>query len=255
MKVHEYICVHRCYGALRQHMPSSRRITFEELAILAHLSAAQAPLHMSDLAEYQGALRPTITHRVSHLEKLGFVLRSDCSADHRTICCAISKEGELALNRVLKAMYDQVKLWSPSTYASKGVIAEALNNAGSLSLSAADLILVALESEFKQQGIEPTVGNLSAQLGVLQPTISMAVAKLENKGLVTRVGSSASSNASSNANASVSASSSSNSSSSTTSTSNSASSNAASTLGIVLTSAGKKMASKISSRIEAISVL
>lgn len=253
MKVHEYICVHRCYGALRQHMPSSRRITFEELAILAHLSAAQVPLHMSDLAEYQGALRPTITHRVSHLEKLGFVLRSDCSADHRTICCAISKEGELALNRVLKAMYDQVKLWSPSTYASKGVIAEALNNAGSLSLSAADLILVALESEFKQQGIEPTVGNLSAQLGVLQPTVSMAVAKLENKGLVTRVGSSTISNA--NANASVSASSSSNSSSSTTSTSNSASSNAASILGIALTSTGKKMASKISSRIEAISVL
>ena len=63
MDLREYMSVRRAYNVVRQKVESDERLTFEEFAILCRLDVANAPLKTSAIAEYQSALRPTMTHR------------------------------------------------------------------------------------------------------------------------------------------------------------------------------------------------
>lgn len=219
MNVHEFLCVHRCFGFLKQEMTAQRRVSFEELAILCHLELAHTSLCMSDIAGYQGALRPTITHRISRLSKLDCVARADNLEDRRNIYCTLTEYGHEVLDVVLNSMFNRIKVWYPETYATKQILCKAIDQAGSLSLSSSELILVALIYEFKKK--TATVGALADYLGILQPTASMAVAKLEQLGDVKR----------------------------------GSSTESAQVLSVSITPVGKKRADKIITRIEAISVL
>ena len=77
MDLKEFMSVRRAYNAVRQSVPSEGRLTFEEFAILCRLDFAGVPMKTSDIAEYQGALRPTMTHRTNHLAALGLNDRSE----------------------------------------------------------------------------------------------------------------------------------------------------------------------------------
>ena len=67
--------IRRAYNLVRQSVEPSRRLTFEGFSILCHLEVSEVPVKTSDIADYQGALRPTMTHRTNHLAELGFIDR------------------------------------------------------------------------------------------------------------------------------------------------------------------------------------
>ena len=67
MELREFMSVRRAYNLVRQETDTSRRLTFEEFAILCRLDIVNEPMKTSAIAEYQGALRPTMTHRTNHL--------------------------------------------------------------------------------------------------------------------------------------------------------------------------------------------
>lgn len=75
MKVCEYLSVRRAFGLVRQSTPASGRVTFDELGIMCHLANVGKPLRTSEIAEHQGVLRPTMTHRAGHLSELGLIER------------------------------------------------------------------------------------------------------------------------------------------------------------------------------------
>lgn len=187
MDVHEYISVHRCFGLLRQDIAAQERVTFEELAILAHLANAGEPLRMSDLANYQDALRPTITHRAAHLSRLGLIERVDGEYDRRNICCTLTKEGTVFLAAALKRLCENLQTQEARESVSRERMCLALDGSGAVSLSSADLILLALRIDYCEAKGPVSVGELSSCLGILQPTVSMAVNSLVRDGLVTRV--------------------------------------------------------------------
>ena len=102
MDLKEFMSVRRAYNAVRQSVPSEGRLTFEEFAILCRLDFAGVPMKTSDIAEYQGALRPTMTHRTNHLAALGLIDRSEGENDRRNVVCSISEEGRSEERRVGK---------------------------------------------------------------------------------------------------------------------------------------------------------
>ena len=181
LKRDEYLAVRKAYNLVRKETPVSERITFEEMALLAHLALAESELPTSYLADHQGVLRPTMTHRTNHLHRIGCIERREGSIDRRNVCCSISAKGERTLSELLE---------KSCRYASKGehlsrikpdrmlAYADAM---GTLSLGAAELTLMVL----LERG-PLTVSGLVEALGVLQPTASMAVMRLEQDGLVAR---------------------------------------------------------------------
>ena len=76
MDVREYITIRRAFNIIRQDGPASKRLTFEEAAVLALLDSSKDPLPTSGIAAWQNALRPTMTHRANHLASLGFIERT-----------------------------------------------------------------------------------------------------------------------------------------------------------------------------------
>ena len=91
MELREYMSIRRSYNLVRRSVPANRRLTFEEFAILCRLKVQDSSIKTSEIAEYQGALRPTITHRTSHLAKLGFIHREEGSSDHRNVVCTLTE--------------------------------------------------------------------------------------------------------------------------------------------------------------------
>ena len=76
MELREYLSIRRAYNLVRQESDASERLTSSEFAILCRLDVAGGSLRTSDIAEYQGSLRPTMTHRTKHLATLGLKGRS-----------------------------------------------------------------------------------------------------------------------------------------------------------------------------------
>ena len=181
LKRDEYLAVRRAYNLVRKETPVAERITFEEMALLSHLEVEDAELPTSFLADYQGVLRPTMTHRTNHLFSLGCIARREGTIDRRNVCCSITDKGRKLLDELLS---------KSCRFASKGehlsrirpermlAYADAM---GTLSLGAAELTLIALVEKGPL-----SVSGLVDALGVLQPTASMAVMRLEEAGFVSR---------------------------------------------------------------------
>ena len=93
MVLREYLSIRRAYNLVRQDVESARRLSFAEFAILCRLSVEGQSLRTSDIAEYQGSLRPTMTHRTKHLAALGFLAREKGGVDRRNVICSITDEG------------------------------------------------------------------------------------------------------------------------------------------------------------------
>lgn len=184
MNVREYLSVRRAYALVRQGMPYADRLTFEELAILCHLSNASSPLRTSEVAEYQGVMRPTMTHRTSHLARLGLIERTSGERDRRSVCCALSQEGRLRLDSALLDMCASIKPGMPLSRCTPDRMRRVVDTMGSVTLSSADLVLLGLATYGEGEGLAVCV--LVDKLGLLQPTVSMAVASLCDSGLALR---------------------------------------------------------------------
>ena len=183
MELREYMSVRRAYNLVRQETDASRRLTFEEFAILCRLDFVDEPIKTSAIAEYQGALRPTMTHRTNHLAKLGLIDRGEGLVDRRNIVCSISEEGREHVRYLAGATRSQISTGQPLARTAAERICRYVDAMGSVYCTAGELVLLALYS----RGEEPsTVTQLVESLGLLQPTVSMSVSSLIENGLVYR---------------------------------------------------------------------
>ena len=184
MDLREYMSIRRAYNHVRQESGASSRLTFEEFAILCRLEIVDAPLKTSAIAEYQGALRPTMTHRTNHLAKLGFIDRSEGMEDRRNIVCSISDDGRQHVRELAKRTCGRIPIGQPLARTSAERICKYVDAMGSVYCTAGELVLLALLME---QGEPCTVTHLVDVLGLLQPTVSMSITSFVDRGLVERL--------------------------------------------------------------------
>lgn len=185
LKVCEYLSVRRAFGLVRQATPASGRITFDELGIMCHLANVGAPLRTSEIAEHQGVLRPTMTHRTGHLAELGFIERKMGESDRRSVCCSLSPAGAGEVRGIVASMCRNITSGMPLCRCTPRRMSLVIDECARAQLSSADMVLLAL-SEGGANAAPRTVSDLVSLLGLLQPTVSMAVSSLERSGLVER---------------------------------------------------------------------
>jgi DNA-binding MarR family transcriptional regulator len=183
MELREFISVRRAYSVVRGSTPSDRRLTFEEYAILCHLRNVGEALNTSTIASYQGVLRPTMTHRTNHLANLGLIERHEGALDHRNVCCSISSKGDEAVSSISKAACEAIAADQPLGRIVSPRLVMYVDAMGSVFCTAGDLVLLILDD--LPDGVA-TISQLVVSLGLLQPTVSMAVRDLVAQGLVER---------------------------------------------------------------------
>ena len=185
MELREYLSVRRAYNLVRQDEPSEMRLTFEEFSILCRLDMVNMAVKTSDIADYQGALRPTMTHRTNHLARLGLIERGEGERDRRNVVCAISEEGRAHVDSLCRKLCDDI----PNGYAlartSPERIRRYIDAMGSVYVKAGDLVLIGL---LGSENGSASITSLVDTLGLLQPTVSMSVSSLVESGLVKRGG-------------------------------------------------------------------
>lgn len=182
MELRDYLVIRRAYNLVRHKMDARRRLTFVEFAILCRISTNGQSMNTSDIACYQGALRPTMTHRTKHLCDLGLMSRSKGSSDRRNVLCDITDEGSSYVDDVCDELCEILQAGQVLSRTTPQRMCRYVDAMGALSLMSADLVLLAI----LQLSEACTVGELVELLGMLQPTVSMAVSALERRGLVLR---------------------------------------------------------------------
>ena len=183
MDLREYMSVRRAYNVVRQDTVPEERLTFEEFAILCRLDFAGVPMKTSDIAEYQGALRPTMTHRTNHLEGLGLIDRNEGERDRRNVVCAVSDHGRERALELAELTCAQIPNGHALSRTTPERMLKYVDAMGSFFCKAGDLVLLGLRS---LEGESATIMKLVDVLGLLQPTVSMSVASLADRGLVVR---------------------------------------------------------------------
>lgn len=175
--------IRRAYNLVRQEVDTTLRLTFEEFAILCRLDVAGLPLKTSEIADYQGALRPTMTHRTNHLASLGFIDRGEGAVDRRNIVCTISDDGRAYVRRLSSLTCSQIPAGQPLARTSSERVRKYVDAMGAVYCTAGDLVLLSL---FGSEDPFSTVTQLVERLGLLQPTVSMSIGTLNERGLIER---------------------------------------------------------------------
>jgi len=182
MEIREYLSIRRAYNLVRQDADAPLRLTFSEFAILCRLDVAGGSLKTSDIADYQGSLRPTMTHRTKHLETLGLIERIKGDLDRRNVVCQVTDRG----SECVKSLCERTCAMIPAGQALSRVSPERMRRyvdaMGSISCMSGELILLGLYAH----GSGCSVTELVDSLGLLQPTVSMSVASLVEDGLLER---------------------------------------------------------------------
>lgn len=187
MKVCEYLSVRRAFGLVRQSTPASGRITFDELGIMCHLANVGKPLRTSEIADHQGVLRPTMTHRAGHLAELGLIERRIGESDRRSVCCSLTDAGVREVRRIVTSVCRNITSGMPLCRCTPRRMSLIIDECARASVSSADMVLMALLCSGDGKGSR-SVSELVSLLGLLQPTVSMAVSSLEKAGQVVRSG-------------------------------------------------------------------
>ena len=181
--VKEYITVRRAYNIVRQKVSSVERLTFEELAVLALLSSSAKPVPTSSIANWQHALRPTMTHRANHLAALDLIARGEGQTDRRNVVCTITEKGEARLAELCSEIRQVLAHGKVLTRIDSVRIKQYLLAMGQYYVQASDLVLVSLAVS-PREGVP--IALIVGALGLLQPTVSMSVQALEERGLAKR---------------------------------------------------------------------
>lgn len=185
MELQEYIAIRRAFNQCRKQLSPGMRVTFEELALIAHLSKSTSPQGVctSDLATYQNVLRPTMTHRTNHLHALGYIERTIGCQDRRNVVCTLSEQGRAMLKHTLSEMCRAIHATDLSTHFTSRRLTTYLDRIGPLNINASMFTLIALDT---MGGTADSLNDLVSQVGLVQPTVSMSIATHERHGLVTR---------------------------------------------------------------------
>ena len=184
MDTREAISVRRAYNRSRQTQTVAERLSFEELALLCFLREKSGSFIASALAETQHVLRPTMTHRLAHLEEHGYITREIDLRDRRAIRCAITDEGQEAVVRLTTEMTKQIEHGQPLGRATAARLEHYVTALGSSYIKVSDLILMCISLDEDRAFV--TTGYLANALGVLQPTVTMSLKKLQKQGYIKR---------------------------------------------------------------------
>lgn len=182
MELRDYMSIRRAYNLVRQEVEAPRRLTFAEFAILSRLYLSGGTLKTSEIADYQGSLRPTMTHRTKHLARLGFIERLKGDVDKRNVVCKITEEGEQYLLHLCSRTCSSIEAGRALSRISSDRVCRYVDTMGSVPCMAGELVLLGLH----EGGESMSVTDLVEELGLLQPTVSMAVATLNGEGMVER---------------------------------------------------------------------
>lgn len=183
MELLDYLTVRRAYNLVRRDCGPDLRLTFPEFAILCRLSNAGGSLKTSEIAEYQGSLRPTMTHRTKHLDTLGLIKRAKGVEDRRNVVCELTEKGERYVEDLCASCCSMIKVGQPLSRIDSGRMSRYVDAMGAVACKAGELVLLGVH--VSEDGTS-TVTSLVEMLGLLQPTVSMSVASLEEQGLVER---------------------------------------------------------------------
>lgn len=182
MNQSEYVSIRRAYNLVRQNVEASDRLAFPELAILCHLMTQDSPQSTASIATYQHALRPTMTHRTKHLVSLGLVDRCKSDSDRRNVNCTITDAGRAFVEQVCEGIRLVLRQGDVLSRTTAQRIVHYADAMGTIQCGSSELVVIRIN----QRDDGCTVGELAKDLGFLQPTMSMAIAKLERSGLVIR---------------------------------------------------------------------
>lgn len=184
MDLREYLAIRRAYNLVRQRIAAKERLTFAELAILCRMKVLERPMNTSEIADYQSALRPTMTHRAKHLSARGLIKRTKGSTDRRNVSCELTEAGQLYVDEtcaticeVLRTGPDAMRMTARRAY-------RMVDAMGSLSIISGDLVLLGISLG---EGQSCTISRLVSISGLLQPTVSMSAASLVREGMAKRV--------------------------------------------------------------------
>lgn len=187
MELREYLSIRRAHNLIRQQLPSKERLTFLELAILCRMHLLKRAMNTSEIADYQGALRPTMTHRTKHLSSLGYIARVKGTDDKRNVQCTITDEGVAYIGRACKDMCDKLNGEEGAERVSVRRMERIVEAMGTLTLLSSDIVLLGILGSRDATGDgQLHVSDLVKLLGLLQPTVSMSISALEKEGLVRR---------------------------------------------------------------------
>lgn len=185
VELKDYIAIRRAYNIVRQDTAKDERLTFEEFAILCRLELAGTGLRTSDIAEYQSALRPTMTHRTNHLAAQGLISRTEGTDDRRSVVCEISETGHERVDELCVAVCDVLHGGSVLTRIESARIRRYADAMGAIYIKASNLILLAM---YESDGDSMRIGRIASALGLLQPTVSMSINALIADNYITRTG-------------------------------------------------------------------
>jgi DNA-binding MarR family transcriptional regulator len=184
MEIREYLSIRRAYNLVRHAVENPGRLTFSEFAILCRLDVAGGSLKTSDIAEYQGSLRPTMTHRTKHLATLGLIERLKGGLDRRNVVCQITDRGLALVDDLCAKTCSMIGTGQALSRVTPDRMRKYVDAMGSVSCMSGELILLGL---YAYDGESCSVTDLVGGLGLLQPTVSMSVASLVEGGLIERV--------------------------------------------------------------------
>lgn len=183
----EYLVIRKAYNLMRQESGQADRLTFEELAILCVLYDKEY-MNATQIADFQQVSRPTMTHRGNHLAKLGYINREPGNMDRRQVCCSNTEAGRTECETQLKMLLERL----PESIArrmgrGKSAIENMRKQIVAMSgheILAGSLTLFAFAATELNE--EVTITRIVTLTGLLQPTVSMSVARLERSGLLER---------------------------------------------------------------------
>ena len=185
MELKDYIAIRRAYNMVRQDAAKDERLTFEEFAILCRLELAEKGLRTSDIAQYQSALRPTMTHRTNHLAGQDLITRDAGEDDRRSVVCEISEAGHARVDELCEAVAEILHSGSVLTRIEPSRVRRYADAMGALYIKASNLILLAM---YEADDEPMRIGRIASALGLLQPTVSMSINALIADNLITRTG-------------------------------------------------------------------
>ncbi len=182
MEISQYLEIRRCFNGVRQETPSASRIIFDEFAILCTLHDNKG-LSATQIAKEQGISCPTMTHRGNHLTQLGYMTRTASSDDRRRLRCSLSRKGTTYVHRTAQSIIDGAPEGSSLRDMDIDALVALIAKMGTMPMSADALSLLCFAAN---GAASMPIMRIVETTSLLQPTVSMAVLRLEENGAIER---------------------------------------------------------------------
>ena len=217
MDLNQFLSIRSAFNRIPQQDFRGERISFDELALLCKLQSVNVPVRTSALSEYSNALRPTTTHRLTRLDNFDMIKRVEGATDARSIECSITDHGVATINYLSRQIVKNIPKGKPLHSIKASRVPHYLCVMGTQYMTAGDFIIFSLfvheneqrlaaeaeeanaqaaELEGEGQEMEAgtpepesttmTISQIVEMTGFAQPTVSMTVSALDDKGLVSR---------------------------------------------------------------------